>query len=149
MPKYNGSIAKGKVAQMRKHVRAFVFVLSVVLALLSIPAYILYKGLFDHIMESREVLRVTVEEVPETHPLRLRISVETGESAPIIRKVTKKQHGNTITVLYHLALAGLAKPALQWHEEYELTVPDSVREVRFGHESTLIWERSGTPVRRK
>lgn len=129
---------------MRKRTRLLVAVLLVPLAILSIPAYMLFKGLFDHIMESREALRVTVEEVPKTHPLRLRILVETYESAPVIRKVTTKRDGDTITVLYHLALSGLAKPALQWREKYDLTVPDSVRAVRFGPEATLIWERSGT-----
>jgi hypothetical protein len=104
-------------------------------------AYNVYAAFYNHIMERSEAWHLTVEEVDGTHPLQLRITTGTVASAPIIRRVTTKRQGRAITVRYHLALAGLAKPELMWGAAYVLTVPDSVSELRFGRRSEVIWQR--------
>jgi hypothetical protein len=107
-------------------------------------AYAVWTALYDHIMTTSETLHIDVQEINGTHPLQLKIAVQTAESAPVIRTVTARQRGQSVTILYHLALSGLVKPGLGWSEPYVLTVPDSVSEVRFGRESEVIWRRSIT-----
>jgi hypothetical protein len=74
--------------------------------------------------------------------VQLSVTTETRQSAPVIRSVTLKRRYKEMTVLYHLALAGLGKPTRNWGEAYVLMVPASVSEVRFGHRSEIIWRRS-------
>lgn len=121
----------------------FVLVLLVAcLFALGMAAFKAYTILYNHILERSEAWHLRVEEVSRTFPLQLRITTDTIQSAPVIRSVTVKRHGSEMTVLYHLAVAGLAKPALNWGEAYVLIVPDSVSEVRFGRRSEIIWRRS-------
>jgi hypothetical protein len=127
--------------------RAKVKTVAVILAILSIvgiATYKVYSALYNHIMEKSEALHLRVEETSGTHPLQLRITTDPLGSAPIIRSVSVKTHGTEITILYHLALAGLAKPALSWGQVYALTIPDSVKEVRFGRCKEVIWQRRNT-----
>jgi hypothetical protein len=116
--------------------------LVVFLAALSVAGYKAYTAFYNQILERSETWHFRVEEVSGTSPLQLRITTDPLESAPVIRKVTIRGHNKEITVLYHLALAGLAKPTLNWGEAYSLTVPDSVNEVRFGRRAEIIWRRS-------
>jgi hypothetical protein len=82
------------------------------------------------------------DEVIGTHPLQLRITADPTESAPIIRNVSVRTNDTEMTILYHLALAGLAKPTLNWGQVYVLTIPDAVKEVRFGRRKEVIWQRT-------
>jgi hypothetical protein len=109
---------------------------------LTIAGYKAYAGFYNQILERSEAWHLRVEEVSGTSPLQLRITTDTMQSAPVIRKVTIRRHDSEMTVQYHLALAGLAKPTLNWGEAYTLTIPDSVNEVRFGHHAEVIWRRS-------
>jgi hypothetical protein len=110
-------------------------------AISSIVGYNAYSAFYNHIMEPSEVSQFRVEPVQGTHPLQLRILVETNQSAPVIRAITTKESGTSVTVLYHLALAGLAKPKLSWGHAYLLEVPDSVTDVQFGRHPKVIWHR--------
>lgn len=58
-----------------------------------------------------------------------------------MRTITEKKDGATITISVHLAVIGLVKPKTNGNFEYELMVPKSVDEVRFGRTSTIIWKR--------
>jgi hypothetical protein len=116
----------------------------VVLCALSLAGYKAYTTLYDQILERSGTWHLKVEEINGTSPLQLRVTTDTMGSAPVIRKVTTRRHNGEITILYHLALAGLAKPALYWGKAYTLTVPDSVNEVRFGRQEIVIWRRSGS-----
>jgi hypothetical protein len=107
---------------------------------IGVIAYAAWSALYDHIMTMGEVQHMKVEEMSGTHPLQLKITFQTGDSALVTRTVTAKQRGQSVTILYHLALTGLVKPEFGWHEPYLLTVPDSVNEVRFG-DSQVIWRR--------
>ena len=57
-------------------------------------AYVVWAALYDHIMTMSEVRHIDVEEVVGTHPLQLKVTVETVESAPVIRTVTTKRLGS-------------------------------------------------------
>ena len=118
----------------------FAFLLSA----LGIAVYEAYSVFYNHILELSETWHLKVEEVSGTSPVQLRITTGTIQSAPIIRSVSIVKHGGEMTVLYHLAIAGLAKPTLNWGDAYTFTVPDSVNEVRFGRRAEIIWRRSNS-----
>jgi len=122
--------------------RLVLAILVVSLSALSIAGYKAYAALYNRTLERSEAWHLKVEEVSGTSPLQLRITTDTMQSAPVIRKVTIRRHDAEMAVQYHLALAGLAKPTVNWGEAYTLTIPDSVNEVRFGHHADVIWRRS-------
>jgi hypothetical protein len=64
----------------------------------------------------------------------------------IVRSITTKKDGPLIIIAVHLALIGLVKPITPGMFEYELPVPDSVDEVRFGSSATPIWKRESSSV---
>ncbi len=101
-----------------------------------------YSALFNRIMEPVDSVHINVQELNGAHPLRIAIYVDPADGASIVRSVTTKRDGTTITVLYHLALAGLTNQALVWGQPYILTVPDRVGRVQFGRGSRVIWERT-------
>ena len=112
------------------------------LSALSVAGYKAYAAHYNRILEQSEAWHLRVEEVNGTSPLQLRITTDTLQSAPVIREVTIRRHDPEMTVQYHLALAGLAKPTLNWGEAYTLTVPNSMNEIRFGQHADVIWRRS-------
>jgi len=124
-----------------KRSRLLLCVLFGFLAAIGIAAYYAYAAFYNQILEESAITRVRVEELNGTHPLQLRITIESLNSAQDIRAVTTKTQMGSVSVQYHLALAGLVKPQLGWHEPYLLTVPDSVNEVSFGRNSQVIWRR--------
>jgi hypothetical protein len=127
---------------MAKKNRNFVLILFGVLAVVGcVAAYKLYDGLYNEILEPRDVHHLDVEEVPGTHPTVLDISIQPLSSAAVLRSITTKKRGQTLIVLAHAGLSGFVKPNSNWDKNFELTVPDSVNEVRFGRSKTLIWKR--------
>lgn len=114
----------------------YIFVLIVFIACAAM--YKLSIAAHDRILEPIDVVMFKVEEIRGTHPTQLRISGGTSSSAESVYKVTTKTEGPTIVVLVH---AGIARKGTSGDVKYELSVPDSVSEVRFGHSSTLIWKR--------
>ncbi len=120
---------------MKKHY-LYLFVLLAVVGCTAM--YRLYNALFDSILERSDVIFIKVEEVQGVHPTRLRIYGATSSSAISVRKIKTKTEESVIVVLVH---AGLAKQGESGTFQYELSVPDSVNEVQFGHRSTMIWKR--------
>lgn len=127
--------------------RKLVVVLLAVLALIGGRVlYKLYDMAHQDILESSGIDNLKVEELSGVHPTRLKISARLLFSGAVIRTIAEKEQGSTITILVHLAAVGEAKPKTTGGLEYELSVPDSVNEVRFGHSSTLIWKRGASPA---
>ena len=124
----------------------------VLLALLtvasSIGAYRIYNALYNVMPESKDISNVTVQELPRTDPLKLKISGFPVFSGMVVRDITSKANGPTITVTLHMAWVGLAKPTAPGAPfEYELPVPDQVKEVRIGRDAKLIWMRRSSQKR--
>jgi hypothetical protein len=117
----------------------YIFALTVVIAFAAM--YRLYIAAYDRILEPIDVVMFKVKEVPGAHPTQLKISGGVSSSAESVYKVTTKTKWATIVVLVH---AGIAKKGTTGDVKYELSVPDSVSEVRFGHSSTLIWKRGAS-----
>jgi len=67
-------------------------------------------------------------------------------SADVLRTITTKRKDQTLIVLAHVGLSGLVKPNSNWGKNYEVTIPDTVTEVRFGHSTTPIWKRGSPSV---
>ena len=116
-----------------------IFVLTVAFAFAVI--YVLYIASQDRILEPIDVVMFKTEEIRGAYPTQLRISGGTSSSAESVYKITTKKEGATIVVLVH---AGIAKKGTSGDIKYELSVPDSVSEVRFGHSSTPIWKRDSS-----
>jgi hypothetical protein len=128
--------------------RKLVLILLAFLAVGScIAAYELYDPLYNVILESNRIAHFNVEEIRGTHPTKLRISGNPMSAVMIVRDVSEKKDGSTITVWVHLAMVHIAKPLRSdaWLD-YELIVPDSVNEVRFGRNATPIWKRGSSPI---
>jgi hypothetical protein len=102
----------------------------------------LYNTLDHMVLESKDVQFFKVEELPGTRPTRLRISGLAFKSAMAVRKITTEEDGTAVVVLVHLSLA---KRGTSGSFMYDLPVPDSVNEVRFGSSKVSIWRR-GTGV---
>jgi hypothetical protein len=94
---------------------------------------------FDRILEAKDVQFFKVEELRNTQPVKLRISGLAFNSAMSVRETTTKTDGSVIVVQVHLAPS---KPGTSGSFEYELTIPDSVNEVRFGQDAAPVWKRS-------
>jgi hypothetical protein len=97
----------------------------------------------DSVLESKDVQFFKVEELPRARPTRLIISGLVFKSALSVNKITTKTEGSVTVVMVHLALA---KPGTSGSFQYELPVPDSVDEVRFGSTATSIWKRGSSSV---
>src|SRR5260221_6460641 len=106
--------------------------------------YELYNAFYNVILESKYVDHFNVAELLGTHPTKLKISGHPFYSGMVVRAVTEKKDGPTIIVSVHLAVIGLVKPKTTGMFEYEVSVPDSVNEVRFGRSSTLIWQQGSS-----
>jgi hypothetical protein len=99
------------------------------------------------ILEAKDVQFFKVEELQAAQPVKLRISGLAFNSAMSVKKITTKIDGSVITVQVQLALA---RPGTSGSFAYELTVPDSVSEVRFGKGTAPVWKRGGSsPLRPK
>jgi hypothetical protein len=110
-------------------------------AVLGAATWAAYSSLYDRVLKRSEAWHLRVEQESQTHPLQLRITVDPNQGYMVIRQVTTRINGGDLNVLYHLALAGLAKPKPDWGKSYTVTVPDSVSSVSFGPESETIWRR--------
>ena len=92
-------------------------------------------------LEARLVANLKVEQAHATWPLTLNMSGQPMYSGMVVRNVTTKTRGSVLFVTPHMALVGLAKPIARGAFEYQLVVPDSVNEVRFGKEAVPVWKR--------
>ena len=123
---------------------------ALVLSLLAIAAYLAtykaYNAAYNVIPESKEIGDLKVEELSRTGETKLKISGFPFYSGMVVRSISTKRAGPIITVSLHMALVGLAQPRRPGRFEYELTVPDSVDEVRFGRDAKPIWRRGATPT---
>ncbi len=128
-----------RIVTAMKMIYKLALVLLVLLAVAGCMA--LYNMFFDVILEPKDVQTFKVQELRGTHPTRLQLSGLAFNSSMGVRKITTKRDGTAVVVLVHLSLAHRGASG---NFAYELTIPDSVNEVRFGHSVTPVWKR-GTP----
>ena len=128
---------------MTKHTRSRAALLLICAAFIGGASWAVYATLYDNVMKRSDAWHLKVEEVSQTHPLQLRITMDANQGYMVIRKVTIRTSKTDLNVLYHLALAGLAKPRQYWGKAYTLTVPDSATSVSFGPAFETIWRRPG------
>lgn len=96
----------------------------------------------DMILEYKDVQSFQATVIFDRTPLALKISGLAFHSAMSVEKITTKIEGPLLTIYVHLTVA---KSGLSGRFEYELSVPDSVNEVRFGKEKFVIWKRKTMP----
>jgi hypothetical protein len=89
------------------------------------------------VLEYRDTMQFKAVSLPSPQPT-VRISGLSGHSALAVKKITTEKEGSSIIVLVHLFLA---KEKRSGSFEYDVPVPDSVNEIRFGKGKVLIWKR--------
>jgi len=96
------------------------------------------------VLEYRDVMSAKAVEM-QHHPglTVVRISGFSGNSAYCVKKITTQREGTSILVLVNLYLA---RRGATGSFEYDVPVPDSVNEVRFGQQKALIWKRGSQPA---
>jgi len=112
-------------------------VINIVIAILMIVATDCAAG-NDIILEYKDVQSFKLIELPDRPGHGLKISGLAFHSALSVDKMTTETVDTALIIYIHLVPA---KPGLSGSFEYELTVPDSIREVRFGRERVVIWKR--------
>lgn len=103
--------------------------------------YRAYDELYNVPLEARLIANFNVEQTRAIGPVTLKMSGLPMYSGMVVRNVTVKTRGSVMFVTPHLALVGLAKPIARGTFEYQLAVPDSVDEVRFGKSAVPVWKR--------
>jgi hypothetical protein len=109
---------------------------------LCVFSYRAYHELYNVTLESDLISDFKVEQLRDTSPITLKMSGQPMYSGMIVRKVTTKTRGRVMVVTAHLALVGLARPITPGQFQYQLTVPESVDEIRFGTQGTPVWKRN-------
>lgn len=104
----------------------------------------LYHRLFDYLIEMDNLTSFKVEDLRGTHPTRLRISGQTVSSVAPVYKITTKTVGSAMVVFLHVGLGHENEPVIF---VFDLTIPDSVNEVRVGRSITPVWKRAATPAK--
>ena len=92
----------------------------------------------DVILALKDVQFFKIVELAGRKPTALEISGLAFHSALAVEKIATDTKGNSLMVDLYLCLA---RPGLSGSFDYELSVPDSIYEVRFGDEKILIWRR--------
>jgi hypothetical protein len=90
------------------------------------------------ILAYKDVQFFKVVELPGRRPTALKISGLAFHSALAVEKITTDIEGSSLTVDVYLCLA---RPGLSGSFDYEVSVPDSIHEVRFGAEKVVVWKR--------
>jgi hypothetical protein len=93
----------------------------------------------DVVLEYKDIQSFQCVEVQTRAPTIIRVAGLAFSSALVVDRVTTQQEGSSITIFVHLAptRAGASGSFV-----YELSVPDSAQEVRFGHNGVVIWRRA-------
>ncbi|MDA8103769.1 MAG: hypothetical protein M0Z71_00150 [Nitrospiraceae bacterium] len=90
------------------------------------------------VLERKDIQFFKVEEINRGKSIALKISGLAFHSALAVTSIKKEEQGSSLLILVYL---GPAKEGLSGSFSFEVPVPDSVKDVRFGNEKTVIWVR--------
>jgi hypothetical protein len=79
-----------------------------------------------------------VEEIRDSGSPTVRVSGSSGHSALSVKNISTKKDGSSVVVLVHLFLA---RRGTTGDFKYDVVLPDSVNEIRFGKDKAVIWQR--------
>ena len=89
-------------------------------------------------LERTNVIGLDVAEIRDHGFLTVRISGLSGNSALSVKDISTQRAGSSLVVLVHLFLA---RRETTGSFKYDVLVPDSVNEIRFGEDKAIIWQR--------
>jgi hypothetical protein len=95
------------------------------------------------ILEYGHVLSFKVTERDDHQLTTLEIAGRVIDSSLGVGEITTKTEGASLAVIVHLIFAW---PGASGNFKRDLVVPNSIREVRFGNDRILIWERGSGVV---
>jgi hypothetical protein len=114
-----------------------VIVATIVAAILAVGGVAAYARWGSFVLGGKEAFRLNVLEMHDATGTVVRVSGLCGP-ALVVKKITTKRDNTSIVVLVHVMLA---RPGATGEFEYDVAVPDSVNEIRFGRNEALIWTR--------
>ncbi|MFI5103207.1 MAG: hypothetical protein ACHP9V_07575 [Terriglobales bacterium] len=112
----------------------------VAVAVFILVAYVLWWNTI--ILEREAVIHLQVIELQHGRSTVVRISGLSGHSALSVKKITSHVENGEITVIVRLFLA---REGTSGNFQYDVPVPESVNEIRFGQKKELIWRRESGP----
>ena len=92
----------------------------------------------ETVLEHKDVQSFGVVELNDQRQRTIRISGLAFASAMSVRRIETSVRGNSLTVLVFI---GLAKQGQSGSFAYDLILPPSVQDVRFGKNEVVIWHR--------
>lgn len=95
------------------------------------------------ILEYKDVQFPKVQETKNNNSVSLNISGLAFHSSLAVSNIETRIENHSLMVYVNLIIA---KEGLSGSFSYELAVPNSIDEVRFGNEKILIWSRSKSGV---
>jgi len=96
------------------------------------------------ILERETVVHLQVVELQRGQSVVVRISGLSGHSALSVKRITSHVENGTIIVIVHLF--SLPGQGTSGNFQYDVPVPESVNEIRFGQKNELIWQRKSGPA---
>jgi len=108
----------------------------IVLVVAIVPAY--FYWFYNVTLERPNVIGLNVAEIRDSGFLTVRISGLSGQSALSVKDISTQRAGSSVVVLVHLFLA---RRETSGSFKYDVLVPDSVNEIRFGEDMAIIWQR--------
>jgi hypothetical protein len=108
------------------------------LILIGVTAYVYFYWHTVTILEYRHTVGLKVEELHPAGSDVVRISGRAFHSALAVKKITCERDGSSIAVFVHLFVTRGGRTG---SFVYDVPVPASVTEVRFGPERAVIWRR--------
>lgn len=95
------------------------------------------------ILEHKDTLQFKVQQLPDQVPLKIKVSGLSGHSALSVSKITTEINGSVLIIYVHLTLATISGET-SGRFDYELIIPDSINEIKFGKKKVSIWKRNKT-----
>jgi len=108
----------------------------IVLLILGGTAYMLWWHTI--MLETRSVAKLTVVERTRSEVTVVHVSGLCQEGAYVIKRVVATVEGSSVNLFVY---AVLLRPGATGWFEYDVTVPASVNEIRFGKDKVVIWTR--------
>jgi len=91
------------------------------------------------VLEQKDIQFFKAEAIRNQKSITLKVSGLAFHSSLAVSNIKTEQQADSLHVTIFLTTA---REGLSGSFNYEITVPDSVSNVRFGNEKTLIWERN-------
>ena len=114
----------------------YVSLATIVVVILGIAAYMIWWHTV--VLNRRSIVKLTVVEHTNSGATVVHVSGLCGDDGYSIKRIAIAVEGSSITMFVY---ASIVRPGKTGWFEYDVPVPPSVNEIRFGKDKVLIWRR--------